>query len=119
MAGPESSIDVGLPADLPITDFLDELVLRLAGPPDVTDPTVEWSLSPLGRDALAPGQTLRDADIGDGTWLVLREGPAEEPAVLIDDTLDAVTEMTAARSWSPRAARIVGATTAAAAGVIG
>ncbi|MFT3899429.1 MAG: type VII secretion integral membrane protein EccD [Gordonia sp. (in: high G+C Gram-positive bacteria)] len=120
MAGPESSIDVGLPTDLPITDFLDELVLRLAGPPEVADPALEWTLSPLGRDALAPDATLRGADVQDGTWLVLREGPAADPAVLVDDTLDALTELTDSRhrSWSPRAARIAGASVATAAAVV-
>lgn len=79
VAGPTSSIDVGLPSDLPITDFLDELVLRLAGPADVTGPTLEWTLRPIGRDALAPQETLRGAGIGDGTWLVLREGRPRTP----------------------------------------
>lgn len=121
VAGPSSSIDVGLPTGLPITDFLDELVARLAGEPEVADPTLEWTLSPLGGAPLAPGDTLRDAEIHDGTWLLLREGPAEEPAVLVDDTLDALTEVTGARhgSWSPRAARIAGAVGVVAASAVG
>ncbi len=121
VAGPESSIDVGLPADLPITDFLDELVVRVAGPPEVADAALEWTLSPIGRDRLAPHETLRGAGVDDGTWLVLREGPAEDPAVLIDDTLDALTELNDARhgSWSPRAAARAGALTAVCSTVIG
>ena len=119
VAGPTSSIDVGLPSDLPITDFLDELVLRLAGPADVTGPTLEWTLRPIGRDALAPQETLRGAGIDDGTWLLLREGPAEDPAVLIDDTLDALTETTGDRSWTAEAALRLGAAVAGCATIAG
>lgn len=120
VAGPTSSIDVGLPADLPIADFLDELVQRLAGPPEVTEDPPMWALSPLGREALAAHETLRDAGVDDGTWLVLRRGPAEDPAVLVDDTLDALTEVTDARhrSWSPRTAVVTAAVTATTATLI-
>ncbi|GAB08894.1 hypothetical protein GOARA_021_01310 [Gordonia araii NBRC 100433] len=109
-----------MPSDLPITDFLDELVDRLAGPPDIAGPPFEWTLSPLGGDALAPHHTLREAGVDDGTWLVLREGPAEEPAVLVDDTLDALAELADARhrSWSPETAGIAAAATAACATVV-
>ena len=79
MAGPDSSVDVGLPADLPITDYLDELVLRLAGPPDPKAPALEWTLSPIGRNAIDPSETLRSAGVDNGTLLVLREGPAADP----------------------------------------
>jgi type VII secretion integral membrane protein EccD len=121
VAGPDSSIDVGLPADLPITDYLDELVLRLAGPPDLTAPALEWTLSPIGCDAIEPTETLRSAGVDSGTVLVLREGPAADPAVLIDDTLDALTELIDSRhrSWSPYAARVAGSVGAVCATAVG
>ncbi|MTE11586.1 type VII secretion integral membrane protein EccD [Nocardia aurantiaca] len=117
--GGNTQLDVGLPANVPIAAFIGDLVRLIEsrnpdpiGGDDGGAPlqSQHWTLARLGRDMIAPGQTLNDAEIYDGELLVLRAVSAKEAPALFDDVIDAVSRLTAEefRSWSPSAARWTG-----------
>ncbi|WP_330183353.1 type VII secretion integral membrane protein EccD [Nocardia sp. NBC_01503] len=117
--GGNTQLDVGLPANAPIAAFIGDLV-RLIESRD-PDPLggeeggtplqpQHWTLAKLGRDMIAPSQTLNDAEIYDGELLVLRAVAAKEAPALFDDVIDAVSRLTSEefRGWSPASARWTG-----------
>ncbi|WP_334025302.1 type VII secretion integral membrane protein EccD [Nocardia terpenica] len=117
--GGNTQLDVGLPANVPIAAFIGELVTliesRNPNPVDQEDGGAplrpqHWALARLGRDIIAPNQTLADAEVFDGELLVLRSVTAKESPALFDDVIDAVSRLTAEefRPWSPAAARWTG-----------
>ncbi|GAB0107530.1 type VII secretion integral membrane protein EccD [Nocardia sp. JMUB6875] len=117
--GGNTQLDVGLPANVPIAAFIGDLVRLIEsrnpdpiGGEEGGTPlqSQHWTLAKLGRDMIAPSQTLNDAEIYDGELLVLRAVSAKEAPALFDDVIDAVSRLTAEefRSWSPSAARWTG-----------
>ncbi|GAB3207372.1 type VII secretion integral membrane protein EccD [Nocardia tengchongensis] len=117
--GGNTQLDVGLPANVPIAAFIGDLVRLIEsrnpdpiGGEEGGTPlqSQHWTLAKLGRDMIAPSQTLNDAEIYDGELLVLRAVSAKEAPALFDDVIDAVSRLTAEefRSWSPTAARWTG-----------
>ncbi|WP_067819001.1 type VII secretion integral membrane protein EccD [Nocardia inohanensis] len=117
--GGNTQLDVGLPANTPIAAFIDDLVKLIEsrdpeplGSEEGGTPLQpqHWTLAKLGRDMIAPSQTLNDAEIYDGELLVLRAVAAKESPALFDDVIDAVSRLTAEefRGWSPGAARWTG-----------
>jgi type VII secretion integral membrane protein EccD len=111
-----------LPATIPIAAFITDVVeLIESRTPDLTEHedgaplrTEHWTLARIGRDPIAPNQTLTDAEVFDGELLVLRSVTAKESPALFDDVIDAVSRLTAEtfHSWSPSAARWLGLLTA-------
>ncbi|WP_405489268.1 type VII secretion integral membrane protein EccD [Nocardia sp. NBC_00511] len=117
--GGNTQLDVGLPANVPIAAFIGDLVRLIESRnPDIIGgddggtplQSQHWTLAKLGRDMIAPSQTLNDAEIYDGELLVLRAVSAKESPALFDDVIDAVSRLTAEefRSWSSTAARWTG-----------
>ncbi|MFE3188686.1 type VII secretion integral membrane protein EccD [Nocardia sp. NPDC059240] len=117
--GGNTQLDVGLPANVPIAAFIGDLVRLIEsrnpepiGGEDGGTPlqSQHWTLAKLGRDMIAPSQTLNDAEIYDGELLVLRSVSAKEAPALFDDVIDAVSRLTAEefRGWSATAARWTG-----------
>ncbi|WP_067711872.1 type VII secretion integral membrane protein EccD [Nocardia yamanashiensis] len=117
--GGNTQLDVGLPANTPIAAFIDDLVKLIEsrdpeplGSEEGGTPLQpqHWTLAKLGRDMIAPNQTLNDAEIYDGELLVLRAVAAKESPALFDDVIDAVSRLTAEefRGWSPSSARWTG-----------
>ncbi|MEC3913271.1 type VII secretion integral membrane protein EccD [Nocardia sp. CDC160] len=117
--GGNTQLDVGLPANVPIAAFIGDLVRLIEsrnpepiGGEDGGTPlqSQHWTLAKLGRDMIAPSQTLNDAEIYDGELLVLRAVSAKEAPALFDDVIDAVSRLTAEefRSWSASSARWTG-----------
>lgn len=117
--GGNTQLDVGLPANVPIAAFIGDLVRLIEsrnpdpiGGEEGGTPlqSQHWTLAKLGRDMIAPSQTLNDAEIYDGELLVLRSVSAKEAPALFDDVIDAVSRLTAEefRSWSASAARWTG-----------
>ncbi|MEU0540290.1 type VII secretion integral membrane protein EccD [Nocardia sp. NPDC005978] len=117
--GGNTQLDVGLPANTPIAAFIDDLVKLIEsrnpeplGSEDGGTPLQpqHWTLAKLGRDMIAPSQTLNDAEIFDGELLVLRAVAAKEAPALFDDVIDAVSRLTAEefRGWSAGSARWTG-----------
>ncbi|WP_019929511.1 type VII secretion integral membrane protein EccD [Nocardia sp. BMG111209] len=117
--GGDTQLDVGLPATVPVAAFIGDLVALIESRnprlPDQEDGGVpsrpqHWTLARLGRNMIAPGQTLGEADVHDGELLVLRPVAAKESPALFDDVIDAVARLTAEefRGWSAGAARWTG-----------
>ncbi|WP_067561664.1 type VII secretion integral membrane protein EccD [Nocardia acidivorans] len=117
--GGNTQLDVGLPANAPIAAFIGDLVRLiesrnpdpLGGEEGGTPLQPQhWTLAKLGRDMIAPSQTLNDAEIYDGELLVLRAVAAKEAPALFDDVIDAVSRLTSEefRGWSPASARWTG-----------
>ncbi|MCU1647412.1 MAG: eccD [Nocardia sp.] len=117
--GGNTQLDVGLPANAPIAAFIGDLVQLIesrnpdpmGGEEGGTPLQVQhWTLAKLGRDMIAPSQTLNDAEVYDGELLVLRAVAAKEAPALFDDVIDAVSRLTAEefRGWSAGAARWTG-----------
>ncbi|WP_245720020.1 type VII secretion integral membrane protein EccD [Nocardia uniformis] len=128
--GGNTQLDVGLPANVPIAVFIGDLVKLIAsrnpGLADSEDGEAvvvpeHWTLAKLGRDVIASGQTLHDAEVYDGELLVLRSNTAKEAPALFDDVIDAVARLTDAdfRGWSAGSARWVGLSTAVVAVLFG
>ncbi|MET9488669.1 type VII secretion integral membrane protein EccD [Nocardia sp. NPDC006630] len=117
--GGNTQLDVGLPANAPIAAFIGDLVQLIESRnPDPTGgeeggtplQPQHWTLAKLGRDMIAPSQTLNDAEVYDGELLVLRSVAAKEAPALFDDVIDAVSRLTTEefRGWSAGAARWTG-----------
>ncbi|MBF6212543.1 type VII secretion integral membrane protein EccD [Nocardia puris] len=116
--GGNTQVDLGLPATVPIAAFITDVVeLIESRNPDLTEHeegaplvTQHWTLARIGRDPIAPNQTLTEAEVYDGELLVLRPVAAKESPALFDDVIDAVSKLTTAgyRSWSPISATWMG-----------
>jgi type VII secretion integral membrane protein EccD len=96
--GGRTQLDVALPADLPIAEFLPELA-RLVESRDADDTRSRddrrtfWELSRVGGAALMPDDTLRGAGIDGGELLRIAPRRALAPPVLYDDVVDAAARL--------------------------
>lgn len=77
LVGPDRTVDLALDADTPVADLIPKLLdaLVLDGSSDQS----RWTLSPTGGAEFAPQMTLNDAQVLDGSILVLRRA-VDQPA---------------------------------------
>lgn len=116
-----TQVDVTVPAELPVTAVIAELVAMIAAreavPPDPTGTC--WRLAPVGGAALAPESTLPAAGVRDGALLVLSRSAALIESPVFDDIVDGIADLAGQRpGWSPSAAAVLGRAAAGLAAVI-
>ncbi|MFI0508365.1 type VII secretion integral membrane protein EccD [Streptomyces sp. WSLK1-5] len=124
--GPARTIDLAVPADVPVADLLPTL-LRYAGEGREDDPEEAgldhggWVLQRLGERPLDEEGTLKSLDLKDGEVLHLRPHDAALPEVRLDDLVDGIANVTRDRlhGWTPEAGRRLLLTLAVAALVLG
>jgi len=83
VVGARRRVDLAVPARAPIAEYLPRLT-RLCGQETNEAFPAAWSLALPGAHPLAPGTSLADAEVRDGTTLYLRDAVAaetEEPVV--------------------------------------
>jgi type VII secretion integral membrane protein EccD len=88
---PCTSVDVALPADVPVADLV-PMVLELVGEPAPGSPPRPWRLSGAAGGALPVGATLAQLGVLDGELLrIAPVGAAPAPPVF-DDPVDALAD---------------------------
>jgi type VII secretion integral membrane protein EccD len=112
--GGRTQLDVALPADVSVADFVPELARLIssrggqadADPTDRDERRSFWVLSRVGGGVLAPDETLRDAGIANGDVLRLALRRALSPPQLFDDVVDATARLNKAAyaAWNATAA---------------
>ncbi|MFF3557977.1 type VII secretion integral membrane protein EccD [Streptomyces tsukubensis] len=107
---PAKSIDLAVPADVPVADLLPALV-RYAGD-DLSEQGLEhggWVLQRLGGRPLDEDTSLESHGVLDGETLHLRPHTDALPEVLLDDLVEGVatTMETQPFAWTAQAARRV------------
>lgn len=86
---PRASVDVALPADVPVADLV-PMVLELVGEPAPGQPPRPWRLSGAAGGPLPAGATLAQLGVLDGELLrIAPDGTAPAPPVF-DDPVDAL-----------------------------
>ncbi|MEV1019286.1 type VII secretion integral membrane protein EccD [Streptomyces sp. NPDC050264] len=114
---PSVSVDLAVPADVPVADLLPTL-LRYVGEEseEAGLDHAGWVLQRLGDAPLDEETTLARADLSDGDVLYLRPHTEALPEARLDDLVDGIADTAGRRlhTWSPRAARglLVGAAVA-------
>ncbi|MES4902280.1 MULTISPECIES: type VII secretion integral membrane protein EccD [unclassified Streptomyces] len=97
---PATSIDLAVPADVPVVDLLPTLV-RYAGD-DLAEQGLEhggWVLQRLGGEPLAEDSSLESLGLLDGETLYLRPRTDALPEVRLDDLVDGVATTMADRPF--------------------
>ncbi|WP_327379552.1 MULTISPECIES: type VII secretion integral membrane protein EccD [unclassified Streptomyces] len=105
---PSVSIDLAVPADVPVADLLPTL-LRYVGE-EAEEAGLDhagWVLQRLGDAPLDEETTLARAGLADGAVLYLRPHTEALPEARLDDLVDGIAETVGRRlrTWSPGAAR--------------
>ncbi|WP_433190333.1 type VII secretion integral membrane protein EccD [Actinoallomurus sp. CA-150999] len=105
---PAKTIDLAVPADVPVADLL-PAVLGYGGD-DLGETGIEhegWVLQRLGGPPLDEDATLESLDLHDGDTLYLRPRTEALPEVLLDDLVDGIstTMKDSPYGWSPKASR--------------
>ncbi|MFD9393345.1 type VII secretion integral membrane protein EccD [Streptomyces sp. NPDC060000] len=105
---PAKTIDLAVPADVPVTDLL-PTVLRYSGE-GLEENGLDhggWVLQRLGDRPLDDEGTLATLDLRDGEVLYLRPHADALPEVRLDDLVDGIADVTRERlhGWSPQAGR--------------
>ncbi|MGW7365245.1 type VII secretion integral membrane protein EccD [Streptomyces sp. NPDC054841] len=115
---PSVSVDLAVPADVPVADLLPTL-LRFVGE-EAEEAGLDhagWVLQRLGDPPLDEETTLAGAGLADGAVLYLRPHTEALPEARLDDLVDGIAETAGRRlhNWSPGAARglLVGTAVAA------
>jgi type VII secretion integral membrane protein EccD len=83
VVGEQNQVDLAVPADAPITEYID-LLARLCGQPEDDALPPAWSLAPVGAAPLPLTATLAQAGIVDGQVLYLRDllaAEGDEPVI--------------------------------------
>ncbi|MFJ6573531.1 EsaB/YukD family protein [Streptomyces sp. NPDC091292] len=88
VVGERRQVDLALPAQTPIAEYVPRLA-TLCGQPESEGMPQVWTLAPSGGSPMAPGDTLSGADIVDGATLYLRDQRAAELSELTVTDLDA------------------------------
>lgn len=92
------SIDVGLPANVGIEEFVDDVIdianeqiaaRGLATDEQFDDTGGKWTLARLGGDPIDPHRSLSEAGIYDGDLLMIQEASRPVSPLLFDDVDDA------------------------------
>jgi type VII secretion integral membrane protein EccD len=105
---PSVSVDLAVPADVPVADLLPTL-LRYVG--EETEEAgldhAGWVLQRLGDPPLDEETTLARAGLADGAVLYLRPHTEALPEARLDDLVDGIADTAGRRlhTWSPEAAR--------------
>ncbi|MGY0064648.1 type VII secretion integral membrane protein EccD [Streptomyces sp. LZ34] len=97
---PATSIDLAVPADVPVVDLLPTLV-RYAGD-DLAEQGLEhggWVLQRLGGEPLAEDSSLESLGLLDGETLYLRPRTDVLPEVRLDDLVDGIATTMADRPF--------------------
>jgi type VII secretion integral membrane protein EccD len=102
-------IDVGLPADVEIADYVAEVIdianeqiaaRNLADDLRIDASADTWTLARLGGEPIDPHRTLSEAGIYDGDLIMIREVGRPVSPLLFDDVEEAdVREKTAVGTW--------------------
>ncbi|CAL9441721.1 type VII secretion integral membrane protein EccD [Streptomyces sp. enrichment culture] len=105
---PNVSVDLAVPADVPVTDLLPTL-LRYVGE-EAEEAGLDhagWVLQRLGDAPLEEETTLARAGLADGEVLYLRPHTEALPEARLDDLVDGVSDTVGRRmhTWNPEAAR--------------
>ncbi|MGQ0774725.1 MAG: type VII secretion integral membrane protein EccD [Pseudonocardiales bacterium] len=114
VAGPKTSVDLALPAGVPLARLLPEL-LRHAGEPAVPG---GWVLSRIDGVRLDPGAGLAAAGVREGDLLVLHPASEFVPPPLYDDVVEVIAAEGVGTAWGLRQTRLACAVVAAL-GVLG
>jgi type VII secretion integral membrane protein EccD len=106
------SIDVGLPANVSISAYIDDVVdianeqtaLRESFADEVFDDSEgKWTLARLGGEPIDPIRSLSEAGIYDGDLLMIQEAGRPVSALLFDDVDDTLAhDEPAVRGWITR-----------------
>ncbi|MEW2570099.1 type VII secretion integral membrane protein EccD [Streptomyces sp. NPDC057621] len=114
---PSVSVDLAVPADVPVADLLPTL-LRYVGE-EAEEAGLDhagWVLQQLGDAPLDEETTLAHAGLSDGAVLYLRPHTEALPEARLDDLVDGIADTAGRRlnTWHPEAARalLVGTTAA-------
>ncbi|MDQ0773874.1 type VII secretion integral membrane protein EccD [Streptomyces aurantiacus] len=105
---PSVSVDLAVPADVPVADLLPTL-LRYVG--EETEEAgldhAGWVLQRLGDAPLDEETTLAGAGLADGAVLYLRPHTEALPEARLDDLVDGIADTAGRRlhTWTPQAAR--------------
>lgn len=102
---PAASVDLAVPADVPVADLMPTL-LRYAGE-ELEESGLDhggWILQRLGGAPLDEEGTLASLGLGDGEVLYLRPHTEALPEVRLDDLVDGIAGVTKERlhGWSPQ-----------------
>lgn len=105
---PDRTIDLGVPADIPVADLLPTLVGY--GGEDLTEAGLEhegWVLQRLGGPPLDPEASLDTLGLRDGDVLYLRPRTEALPEVHLDDLVDGISTSMRQQphGWNPDASR--------------
>ncbi|WP_405810996.1 type VII secretion integral membrane protein EccD [Streptomyces sp. NBC_01520] len=105
---PARSIDLAVPADVPVADLL-PAILGYAGD-DLAEQGIEhagWILQRLGGPPLDEERTLDSYDLNDGETVYLRPRSEALPEVHLDDLVDGIATTMNGRpyGWGPAAGR--------------
>ncbi|MFH8466951.1 type VII secretion integral membrane protein EccD [Streptomyces sp. NPDC017991] len=114
---PSVSVDLAVPADVPVADLLPTL-LRYVGE-EAEEAGLDhagWVLQQLGDAPLDEETTLAHAGLSDGAVLYLRPHTEALPEARLDDLVDGIADTAGRRlnTWHPEAARALLVGTAAA-----
>ncbi|MEU5023879.1 type VII secretion integral membrane protein EccD [Streptomyces milbemycinicus] len=105
---PAKSIDLAVPADVPVADLLPTLV-SYAGD-DLAEKGLEhggWILQRLGGQPLEEDRSLESIGLRDGETLYLRPRTDSLPEVVLDDLVDGIATTMQDRpfGWAPKISR--------------
>ncbi|MFC4467657.1 type VII secretion integral membrane protein EccD [Streptomyces xiangluensis] len=105
---PAKSIDLAVPADVPVADLLPTLV-SYAGD-DLAEEGLEhggWILQRLGEQPLEEDRSLESIGLRDGETLYLRPRTDSLPEVVLDDLVDGIVTTMEDRpfGWVPKTSR--------------
>jgi type VII secretion integral membrane protein EccD len=106
VVGERRQVDLAVPADAPITTYVEALV-RMCGQPRTDVMPAAWSLAVAAREPFAPEHSLAQAGVVDGQVLYLRDMTAHEfDEPVVHDVAERVTEVAEGaleRGWTTRA----------------
>ncbi|WP_160118024.1 type VII secretion integral membrane protein EccD [Mycobacterium sp. MFM001] len=110
----QARVDLSLPAGVPIATLIPPIVDILAAEHGRQDEPTRYQLSRPGHRPLEASTTLAQQAIRDGETLILTRSSIDIPPPQFDDAAEAVSTSlaTAARPWTPHAARVTGALSA-------
>ncbi|MGW3496379.1 type VII secretion integral membrane protein EccD [Streptomyces sp. NPDC001020] len=105
---PSRTIDLAVPADVPVADLLPTLLRYCAD--GIEEEGLDhggWVLQRLGGPALDDEATLEALDLHDGDVLHLRPRAEAMPEVRLDDLVEGIAEVTRERlhAWTPERSR--------------
>nr|WSX75570.1 EsaB/YukD family protein [Streptomyces sp. NBC_00899] len=116
VVGERRQVDLAVPADAPITTYVESLV-QMCGQPQADVMPAAWSLAVAAQEPIAPERSLVQAGVVDGQVLYLRDMTAHEfDEPVVHDVAERVAEVAEGmleRGWTART-RVV---TVAAAGM--